>query len=105
MAAKIKMPATAKKGDVVEVKVLIDHAMETGQRKGADGALIPRKIINKFVCTYNGKQVMQADYHPAISANPFMSFFLAASESGEVKFQWFDDDGSVQEAVQKITVE
>lgn len=94
----------AKKGDVIEVKTLISHVMESGQRKAPDGKTIPRKIINKFTVEYLGKVIFQADIEPAVSANPYFQFKFRAQESGDVKFTWFDDDGSKIEAVEKITV-
>jgi len=84
----------AKKGDVVEVKALVQHAMESGQRKDSSGKPIPRKILNKFTCTVNGKQVFAADFEPAISANPYIQFHFRAEESGPVVLTWTDDDGS-----------
>lgn len=84
----------AKKGDIVEVKALVSHIMENGQRKSADGKVIPRKILNKFVATVNGKEVFSADFEPAISANPYIQFKFKAMESGPVVLTWIDDDGS-----------
>jgi sulfur-oxidizing protein SoxZ len=84
----------AKKGDLVEVKALVAHVMETGQRKSADGKVIPRKIINKFTCTVNGKEVFSADFEPAVSANPYIQFKFKALESGPVVLTWIDDDGT-----------
>ena len=84
----------AKKGDLVEVKALVSHIMETGQRKDNAGNTIPRKILNKFTCTVNGKQVFAADFEPAISANPYIQFMFKADESGPVVLTWVDDDGS-----------
>lgn len=84
----------AKQGDLVEVKALVSHIMETGQRKSADGQVIPRKILNKFTCTVNGKEVFSADFEPAVSANPYIQFKFKATESGPVVLTWFDDDGS-----------
>lgn len=106
MAANIKskVPATAKAGEIIEIKTTISHDMESGQRKDKDGKPIPRKIINRFVCTYNGREVFTSDWHPAISANPYLSFFLRASASGEIKMSWTDDDGSVYEQASQITV-
>jgi sulfur-oxidizing protein SoxZ len=83
-----------KAGDIVEVKALVSHIMETGQRKDAQGNVIPRKILNKFACTVNGKQVFAADFEPAISANPYIQFKFKATESGPVVLTWTDDDGS-----------
>jgi sulfur-oxidizing protein SoxZ len=84
----------AKKGDIVEVKALVSHVMETGQRKNADGKVIPRKILNKFIATVNGKEVFVADFEPAVSANPYIQFKFKAMESGPVVLTWIDDDGS-----------
>jgi sulfur-oxidizing protein SoxZ len=102
--ARIRMPATAKKGEVIEIKTLISHVMETGQRRDAENKVIARKIINKFTCAYNGKQVIQIDLHPAIAANPFLAFFVTATETGTLEFAWTDDDGTVTKETAKLTV-
>jgi sulfur-oxidizing protein SoxZ len=102
--ARIRLPSTIKKGEVIEVKTLVTHTMESGQRRDAGGKIIPRKILNKFVCTYNGKEVFSADLAPAISANPYIAFFLMAADSGTLDFAWTDDDGSVIKESAKITV-
>ena len=101
---RVRMPATAKAGEVIEVKTLISHEMESGQRKDAAGHLIPRKIIKAFKATFNGKEIMSADWHGAVSANPFQSFFVKVPETGTFVFTWTDDDGSVYTAEQKVTV-
>ena len=102
--ALIRVPAEAKKGEVIEVKTLFSHPMEPGQRRDNMGRLIPRDIINRFVCTYNGEEVFRADLFPAIAANPFLTFFTVAMESGELVFQWTDDHGATQTETAKITV-
>ena len=94
----------AKQGDLVEVKALVSHVMETGQRKDAQGNVIPRKILNKFTCTVNGKQVFAADFEPAVSANPYVQFKFKATESGPVVLTWTDDDGSTITGEEAITV-
>ena len=107
MASKprVRVPKTAKKGEIITIKSLISHNMETGRRKdNKTGELIPRKIINKFICTFNGKQVFASDWHPAVSANPFMSFNFKAEESGEFEFVWTDDDGSTYSSKAALTV-
>ena len=101
---RVRMPSTAKVGDVIEVKSLISHEMESGQRKNAAGQVIPRRIINKFTAAFNGKEIRRADWYPAISANPYQSFFVRVPESGTFTFTWLDDDGSVYTAEQKVTV-
>ena len=107
MAAKprIKLDKKeAKKGDIVEVKALVSHVMENGQRRDASGNVIARKILNKFVCTVAGKQVFAADFEAAISANPYIQFKFKAQESGPVVLTWTDDDGSTIVGEETITV-
>jgi sulfur-oxidizing protein SoxZ len=102
--ALIHVPAEVKRGEVFEIKTLISHPMEPGQRRDNMGQLIPRDIINRFVCTYNGQEVFRADFFPAIAANPFLTFFTVATESGELVFQWTDDHGATQTESAKIQV-
>jgi sulfur-oxidizing protein SoxZ len=94
----------ATKGDIVEVKALVSHVMETGLRKDTNGNPVARKILNKFSCTVNGKQVFSADFEPAISANPYIQFKFRAEESGPVVLTWTDDDGSKIVGQESITV-
>jgi sulfur-oxidizing protein SoxZ len=84
----------ARKGDLVEVKALVSHVMESGQRRDSAGNTVPRKILNKFTCIVNGKQVFGAEFEPAISANPYIQFKFRAEQSGPVVLTWTDDDGS-----------
>jgi sulfur-oxidizing protein SoxZ len=93
-----------KKGETIEVKTLVSHIMESGQRKDKDGKPIPRKIINKFTCEFNGALVFGCDLEPAISANPYFQFKLRPEESGTLKFTWIDDDGSKIEATEAVKV-
>ena len=101
---RLKLPKEAKKGEIIEIKTLIPHVMESGQRKDKDGKTIPRKIINKFTAEFNGKPVFSADIDPAVAANPYLQFNAKVEESGTFKFSWTDDDGSVITAEEKITV-
>jgi sulfur-oxidizing protein SoxZ len=101
----VNVPPKAKRGQVIEIKTLISHVMETGYRRNETGVAIPRDIINLFVCTYNGTEIFRADLHQAIAANPFISFFTVATESGTVEFHWTDDNGQVETASAKIAVE
>ena len=91
--ALINVPAAAKRGDIIEVKALAQHNMETGYRRTQVGGLIPRDIIRQFVCTYNGVEIFRAEFHPAIAANPFISFSTIATESGTMVFAWTGDNG------------
>ena len=101
---RLKVPKEAKKGEIIELKTLIAHVMETGLRKDASGTIIPRKIINKFTCEFNGKPVFSANIEPAVAANPYIQFYAKVDESGTFKFSWTDDDGTVTTAEEKITV-
>ncbi|MBI3435599.1 MAG: thiosulfate oxidation carrier complex protein SoxZ [Proteobacteria bacterium] len=94
----------AKKGDLVEVKALVAHIMESGQRRDGKGEVIPRKILNKFEATVNGKPVFSAEFEPAIAANPYIQFKFKATESGPVVLTWTDDDGTKIVGEEKITV-
>ena len=101
---RIKLPKEAKKGEVIEIKTLIAHVMETGLRKDADGKIIPRKIINKFTAEFNGKPMFSVDIEPAVAANPYLQFTAKIEESGTFRFTWVDDDGTVTIAEQQIAV-
>ena len=104
-SALINVPAKAKRGDVIEIKTLMSHIMETGYRRTAAGALTPRNIITSFACRYNGVEIFRADLFPAIAANPFISFFTVATESGKFEFEWIGDQGFSETASASITVE
>ncbi len=103
MAEPMRIRAQSQGGDAI-VRVLMSHEMESGQRKDSAGNTVPRKIIKEFSATLNGKRVFRAVWHPAISANPYQSFFVQVQESGTFEFAWTDDDGSVYKSSAKITV-
>lgn len=102
---RVKVPKTAAKDEVIQIKTLISHKMESGQRKDSAGNVIPRQIINKFTCEFNGKVVFACDLEPAISANPYLEFSAKVPESGTFTFTWVDDDGTVYSSTSDITVQ
>ncbi len=103
---RVKVPRSASKGEVITIKTLINHKMESGQRKDSKtGEKIPRKIINKFVAEFNGKPVFATDILPAVSANPYFEFNAKVMETGTFAFKWTDDDGTVYSTEKKIKVE
>ena len=103
--ALINVPAKAKRGEVIAIKTLISHVMESGFRHNSLGVHVPRDIITNFTCTYNGEQIFSATLYPAIAANPFLTFHTVATESGTIAFTWTGDNGfSATESV-NITVE
>lgn len=101
---RVKVPGSVAAGGVVTIKTLIKHKMESGQRKDKDGNVIPRSIINRFTCDFNGQNVVDFTLEPAISANPFLEFEAMVPEAGEFKFTWYDDDGDIYEATKPIAI-
>lgn len=92
---RVIVPGTAVKGETFPIKTIISHDMETGLRFDENGAVIPRRIINRFTCGYLGTEVFSVDLHEAVSANPFFEFLLVATESGRLEFTWEEDGGAV----------
>ncbi|WP_343079460.1 thiosulfate oxidation carrier complex protein SoxZ [Ostreiculturibacter nitratireducens] len=101
---RVKVPKSAAAGEVVTIKTLISHPMESGQRKDSSGNVIPRSIINRFTCDFNGVNVIDVTLEPAISTNPYFEFDAKVDAAGDFKFTWYDDDGSVYEDTQSITI-
>jgi sulfur-oxidizing protein SoxZ len=102
--ALINVPKTATRGQIIEIKGLISHIMETGFRRTELGEIIPRNIITELVCTYNGEEIFRATLYPAIAANPFLTFYTVAQESGTITFKWTGDHGFEQTESASITV-
>lgn len=102
--ALINVPKTARRGENIQIRAMIAHPMQTGYRMGPNGATIPRNIIQRFVCAYDGEEVFSADLFPAVSANPFIAFTLVATTSGTISFTWTDDAGETQTASAEIAV-
>lgn len=103
--ALINVPAKAKRGEIISIKTLISHQMETGFRYSTVGERIPRDIITTFVATYNGTEVFRAQLYAAIAANPFITFHTVATESGTIELKWTGDNGYAATEQVKITVE
>ncbi|MEO0981327.1 MAG: thiosulfate oxidation carrier complex protein SoxZ [Pseudomonadota bacterium] len=103
-AIRLSVPATARAGEVIELKALIQHEMESGFRRGSRGEIIPRDIITDFECRYNGETVFRASLFPGVAANPFLTFHTVATESGVLEFRWTDQDGETWSETADITV-
>ena len=101
---RIKVPKKVSAGDVITIKTLVSHKMESGQRKDKEGNPIPRKIINKFSCEFNGASVFSCDIDPGVAANPYFEFKAKVEEAGTFKFTWVDDDGKVIEAEKEVAL-
>jgi sulfur-oxidizing protein SoxZ len=103
-AARVRMPANARQGEVIEIRTLVQHPMESGFRLDNTGKEITRHIIQSFECTYNGRGIFRAKLHPAVSTNPFFTFYALAAESGDFVFMWKDDQGGVATVTQSLVV-
>ncbi|AJE46270.1 thiosulfate oxidation carrier complex protein SoxZ [Celeribacter indicus] len=101
---RVKLPASAAPGEVITIRTLISHPMESGQRKDGEGNVIPRSIINRFTCAFNGAPVIDIAMEPAIAAAPWFSFDMRVPEAGEFRFAWHEDDGSVYEVTKTIAL-
>jgi sulfur-oxidizing protein SoxZ len=101
---RVQVPRTAAKGEIFQVKAVISHAMETGLRRDDQGEVIPRKIINKFVCRFADEIVFSADFHESVAANPYIEFYLEATTSGLLEFIWEEDGGASARLQQPFAV-
>jgi sulfur-oxidizing protein SoxZ len=101
--ARIQLPGNAKRGELVEVRIIIQHPMETGFRR-ENGERVKRNAIHSFACRYNGTEVFRATLSTGIAANPYLRFFLRAGESGDLEFWWLDDDDVEGTAKARLTV-
>lgn len=101
---RVKAPRSAEAGEVVTIKTLISHKMESGQRKDSEGNIIPRSIIHRFTCDFNGTNVIDVEMQPAISTNPYFEFDAKIPEAGDMVFTWYDDDGDVYTETKSVAM-
>jgi sulfur-oxidizing protein SoxZ len=101
---RVRIQETATRGEIIEIKTLVLHAMENGMRKDAVGNPIPRNILHSFRATFNGQEIFSAEWFPAISANPFQAFYARVMESGTFEFTWTADDGTVAKTTASVKV-
>lgn len=90
---RLAVPKSAQRGEIIEIKALIQHQMESGFRRGSRGEVIPRNIITRFECRFNQDVVFASDFHPSVAANPILTFHVRVEESGTFVFQWIDQEG------------
>lgn len=91
--SRVNVAAECHRGEPFEVRISIRHPMETGYRTDAAGKTIPRDVIQRFTCRYNGEPVFAVRMTQGIAANPYLRFFVTARESGTLDFEWIDDEG------------
>ena len=104
MTARIQIPPGAKRGDVIEIRIAIQHPMETGFRLDDGGRAIPKNVVNKLVCSYGGVEIFRAEMGSGVAANPSLDFFTVAQASGELVFEWVDDQGATGSERVTLTV-
>jgi sulfur-oxidizing protein SoxZ len=92
---RVRVPERAARGEIVEIRAMVEHPMDSGFRVDNMGRTIPRHIVESFTCSYGGREVFRARLHPAVSTNPYFLFYVVASESAELVFTWTDDQGGV----------
>lgn len=102
--ARVIVPERAQRGEIFEIKALIAHPMETGFRRSADGEAVPRDIVNRFACRYDGEEIFVWELHPGVAANPFVAFNAVATRSGEIEFTWVGMNGFTHRERRRITV-
>ena len=100
----VQAPATAAHDEIIQIRTLITHPMETGLRRGPDGRIVPRDIINKFTCRFEGALVFSVDLHEAMAANPYLEFSMRATRSGRFQFVWQEDGGALYTLEKPLTV-
>ena len=104
MVARVQLPREAKRGEVIEVRIAIQHPMETGFRYDHGGKPIPKNVINSLVVRYNGAEIFRAEMGSGVAANPYLQFYTVAEASGEIEFSWVDDNGAKGAERASITV-
>ncbi|MFT4797076.1 MAG: sulfur-oxidizing protein SoxZ [Candidatus Azotimanducaceae bacterium] len=104
LKVRISLPENATSNDTIEVKTLVSHPMESGFRLDAMGEAMPRNILRSLLVTYKGEKVFEALFGPGIAANPYVAFYLRATESGDVRFVWEEQNGDVTEIVRYLAV-
>ena len=104
MKARVRLPERAARGEIIEVRTIVQHPMESGFRPDNTGKPIPRNIVKSFTCAYAGKEVFRANLHPAVSTNPYFQFYLVATETADLVFTWTDDRGEVATHTARLEV-
>ncbi|MEE4360194.1 MAG: thiosulfate oxidation carrier complex protein SoxZ [Pseudomonadales bacterium] len=97
LSARVRIPQQAQAGEIVEIRTLANHPMETGFRIDTQGDRVPRRLIDRLTCSYAGRRILDAELHPAIAANPYLAFRFVADVSGEIVVTWHEDTGETLE--------
>ncbi|MBI5790650.1 MAG: thiosulfate oxidation carrier complex protein SoxZ [Rhodocyclales bacterium] len=90
---RLRVPPRAKRGEVIEIRLLLQHPMENGFRRDTLGRSVPRNIIHRLSARYDGREILRAELGTGMAANPYFAFFTRATASGDVVIDWEDDLG------------
>jgi sulfur-oxidizing protein SoxZ len=90
---RISVPRRARRGEIIEIRLLLQHSMENGFRRDPLGQPVPKNVIHTLVASYAGRDILRAELGSGIAANPYLSFHARATESGEISVDWIDDAG------------
>lgn len=104
MLGRLQVPPAVRKGEPFEIRVLVQHPMETGYRRDLNGQSIPMHIVDRLVCRVAGRELFSAELGSGIAANPYLAFYATATESGEVQVEWSDNRGDKGSVSAKFTV-
>jgi sulfur-oxidizing protein SoxZ len=104
MLGRVQVAQSVKRGEAFEVRVIMQHPMETGFRRDLDGQAIPVNIVDKVSCTYGGREVFRAELGTGIAANPYLAFHVVARDSGPIEVAWSDDRGQQGRASALVNV-
>jgi sulfur-oxidizing protein SoxZ len=102
---RIQVPASVRRGEAFEVRVLVQHPMESGFRRDLEGRAVPMNIVDKLVCRYRGREIFRAELGTGVAANPYIAFYAVADESGPIEVEWTDDRGATGRSAATVTVD
>lgn len=102
--AILRVPAKAAPGEIISVRTLIQHKMETGFRYTTTGERVPRDIVTRLVATWDGEEIYACELSPAVAANPFVAFTTRAEKTGTLRITWVGDNGFSYSEEARITV-
>jgi sulfur-oxidizing protein SoxZ len=103
-AMRSRVPHEAKAGELIEIRVMIMHPMSSGFEMNPQGTMIPRRLIDAFTCRFNGAEIFRVDFTLSIAANPYLSFYTVAVESGQFELTWHEEKGALYTETASIAV-
>lgn len=104
MLGRLDIPPLVRRGAPFEIRVIVQHPMETGFRRDLEGRLIPLNIIDRLACRYGGHEVFRAELGSGIGANPYFMFYAVAVDTGELEVDWHDDHGATGTVTARVVV-